>query len=169
MLHSLSQGVAILPRTVECCATMAWFSCCALMPQLHSHLGQHGCHGTVMLVWCCGIMARFWICTVMLWYPSYGQVSSMRFHWPWAHMYCLPDLVILVSTLQTHSSLTFPWCAPSPWPDASGAKKLQWVQRYVQKSGLSQTRTSTDPQPVLPSAWEVGLPPSSAMEVVAVF
>ena len=151
MLCLLSQGVAILPRTMECCATMVWFSHLALMLWLQSHLSQHGCHSIMMWfwhcsimawvwhhgimaqVWCCSIMVWVWFCTVILRHPSYGHASSMRFHWPWAHTYCLPDLVILVSTPWTHSSLTSPWCTPSPWPNASGAQKLQWVQRYVQK------------------------------------
>ena len=111
---------------------MLWFQ---------SHPGQHGCHGIVMQAWCrsimvwvwhcgtmaqvwhCSIMEQVWVCAVMSWCPSCSHASSMRFHWLWAHMYCLPDLIILVSTPQTHSSLTSPQCTPSPWPDASGAKK----------------------------------------------
>ena len=89
--------------------------------------------GIVAWVWCHGIMARVQVCAVVSQHPSCGHPSSMRFHWPWAHTNCLPDLIILVSTPWTPSSLTSPRCTPSPWPDASGAKKMQWVQRYVQR------------------------------------
>ncbi len=141
-MHLLSQDVAILPRVMGHHTTMVQFPCHASMPQFQSHLhhsiiAQHGCHGIVMWFWHCSIMAQLWHCAIVLQHPSYGHVSSTRFHCAWAHTYCLPDLVILVSTLQTHSSIVSPWCTPSPWPNASGAKKLQWVQRYVQKSCMN--------------------------------
>ena len=141
MLHSLPQGVIILPRAMEHRTTMAWFPCCALMLWFQSHSGQHGCHSIMMQAWHHGIMVQVWhhgimvqvwhhstmawvwVHTVVLQCPLCSHASSTRFHWPWAHTYCLPDLVILVSTPRTHSSLVSPQCTPSPWPDASGAKK----------------------------------------------
>ena len=56
MLCSLSQGVIILPWTVECCAAMARFPCCALVPQFQSH---HGCRSIMTWVWHHGIMASW--------------------------------------------------------------------------------------------------------------
>ena len=131
---------------MACCTAVAWFPCHAFMPWFQPCPGQCGCHGIVTQtwhhcimawVWHCGIMAWVWVCSVVSQYPSYCHTSSMRFHWPWAHTNCLSDLIVLVSTLQTHSSLMSPQCAPSPWPDTSGAKKMQWVQRYVQKSCMN--------------------------------
>ena len=129
LLHSLSQDVAVLPRAAGHYATMAWFPHHASVPWFQSHLhcsiiAWCGCHGIMTQFWHLSIVMRLWHHTIVLWWPSCSHVSSTRFHCPWAHTYCLPDLVILVSTLQTHSSIASPWCTSSPWPNASGAKKL---------------------------------------------
>ncbi len=122
----LSHCCVMVPITPWHHDIMAWFWHCDIMAQF----------------WYCGIMVQFWHHGIMVWvlfhtvalqHPLCSHASSTRFHWLWAHMNCLPDLIVLVSIPWTHSSLASPQCAPSPWPDASGAKKMQWVQRYIQR------------------------------------
>ena len=113
------------PVVPSCCSSNHALVGVAVTASWHgSGIVASWCGSSIAAPWCgSGIMAWVWVHAVVSQHPSCSHVSSMRFHWPWAHTNCLPDLVILVSTLQTHSSLTSPQCAPSLRPDNSGAKK----------------------------------------------